>query len=52
MLLRARNSKFVLLSATPIINRPSEISYIINLLYGYVNVLSISYSIREKMNIV
>jgi hypothetical protein len=34
MLMNARNTKFVLLSATPIINKPSEISYILNLLHG------------------
>lgn len=44
----AKNSKFVLLSATPIINKPAEISYLINLLHGYTNVLSISFTLNEK----
>jgi superfamily II DNA or RNA helicase len=52
MLLNARRSKFVLLSATPIINKPFEISYIVNLLHGYVNVLTISYTVKDKMSLV
>ena len=35
MLMYARNTKFVLLSATPIINKPAELAYILNLLHGY-----------------
>jgi len=32
--MNARRTKFVLLSATPIINKPSEIAYILNILHG------------------
>jgi len=34
-LMQAKNCKLILLSGTPVINYPSEISYIINLLTGY-----------------
>lgn len=34
LLMDARRSKFVLLSATPIINKPAEIAYILNILHG------------------
>ena len=50
--MNASNSKFILLSATPIINKPSEIAFIINLLHGYINVLTVSFSIKEKMSLI
>jgi hypothetical protein len=35
LLMNATNSKIILLSGTPIINKPSEIAYTINLIKGY-----------------
>mgnify|MGYP001340806496 CR=1 FL=1 len=52
MLLNARRSKFLLLSATPLINKAAEISYIMNLLHGYNNILTISFGLKEKMSLV
>ena len=40
-LLKSNNSRFVLMSATPIINKPVEIAFIINLLRGEQTVYSI-----------
>lgn len=51
-LLLARNSKFVLLSATPIINKPSEVSYIINLIQGYNDIFSVNFSLKDKHTLV
>lgn len=52
LLMNTRNTKFVLLSATPIINKPSEISYILNLLHGTQYIISLSYSVKEKKTLV
>lgn len=41
-LLKAKNSRFVLMSATPIINKPVEIAFIINLLRGDQTVYSMN----------
>lgn len=34
MLMNTRKTKFVLLSATPIINKPAELAFILNILHG------------------
>ena len=47
LLMNAKNSKYVLLSGTPAINYPEELSYLFNLLRGPI----ISYSIKFKTKI-
>jgi hypothetical protein len=46
LMMKARNSKFILLSGTPIINYPHEIAYMINLITGP----RITYEIKAKKN--
>jgi len=41
MIYKARNSKLVLLSGTPIINKPNEIAYMMNLLRGQIERIQI-----------
>jgi len=41
LIYKARNSKLVLLSGTPIINKPTEISYLLNLIRGPIERVSI-----------
>lgn len=41
-LMNAKNAKLILLSGTPIINKPFEIAYIINLLKGYDKVYTLN----------
>jgi hypothetical protein len=41
LIYKAKNSKLVLLSGTPIINRPNEIAYLMNLLRGPIQRISI-----------
>jgi superfamily II DNA or RNA helicase len=41
LLLATKNSKFICLSGTPMINKPVEIAYIVNLLKGYEKIYSI-----------
>jgi hypothetical protein len=42
LLIDTKNSKFICLSGTPMINKPVEIAYIVNLLKGYDKIYSIS----------
>lgn len=50
LLMEAKNAKLILLSGTPIINQPQELSWIINLASGYVPVYKIKYLKRSKMD--
>lgn len=43
LLMEAKDAKMILLSGTPIINRPNELSYIMNLATGYVPVVTLRY---------
>lgn len=45
LLMNAHNLKLLLLSGTPIINKPIELSYLANLAYGYIHVYEIKYKI-------
>lgn len=48
MLMDAKNLKIVMLSGTPLINRPIELAYTLNLLRGYIEVQDLYYrSTRE-----
>jgi hypothetical protein len=47
LILSAKNAKVILLSGTPIINRPVEIAHIINLVKGYEKVYEMSYQAKE-----
>ena len=49
-LMNARDCRIILLSGTPIINNPYEISTIINLIRGYMNIYEISFTkMTEQM---
>jgi hypothetical protein len=48
MLLRAQNSRIVLLSGTPIINYPNEFSILFNILRGYIKTWKIPLNIKTK----
>lgn len=50
LLMNARNCRIILLSGTPIINNPYEISMIVNLIRGYMNVYELSFTkMTEQM---
>lgn len=48
MLLRAQNSRIVLLSGTPIINYPNEFSILFNILRGYIKTWKLPLTIKTK----
>ena len=48
MLLRAKNSRIVLLSGTPIINYPNEFSILFNILRGYIKTWKFLLNIKTK----
>jgi hypothetical protein len=48
MLLRAQNSRIVLLSGTPIINYPNEFAILFNILRGYIKTWKFSLVIKTK----
>jgi len=50
LLMNARNCRIILLSGTPIINNPYEISMIVNLIRGYMNIYELSFTkMTEQM---
>ena len=49
MMLNAVNCKLVLLSGTPIINKPIELAYLANLTRGFLNVANLKYNSNEKL---
>jgi len=48
MLLRAKNSRIVLLTGTPIINYPNEFSILFNILRGYIKTWKLLLNIKTK----
>jgi len=51
MLLRAKNSRIVLLSGTPVINYPNEFAILFNILRGYIKTWKIPLVIKTKNKI-
>ena len=51
LLMKAKNAKIVLLSGTPMINYPNEISVLFNILRGYITTWSFKLDIMEQRQI-
>ena len=51
MLLRANNSRIVLLSGTPVINYPNEFAILFNILRGYIKTWKIPLNVKTNKKI-
>ena len=51
LLMKAKNAKIILLSGTPIINYPNEISILFNILRGYITSWSLKLDITEQRQV-